>query len=60
LYNLSEARAKYIYDLLIYDGISAERLSYEGFARQNPLYPEEKTEEEKAANRRVEIRIIEK
>ena len=39
--------AKYIYDLLIYDGISAERLSYEGFARQNPLYPEEKTEEEK-------------
>ena len=60
LYNLSEARAKYIYDLLIYDGISTERLSYEGFARQNPLYPEEKTEEEKAANRRVEIRIIEK
>jgi len=60
LFNLSEARAKYIYDILIKDGISAKRLSYEGFARDKPLYPEEKTEEEKAANRRVEIRIIEK
>ncbi|MFT6166141.1 MAG: outer membrane protein OmpA-like peptidoglycan-associated protein [Vicingaceae bacterium] len=59
-FNLSEARAKYIYDLLIYDGIAASRLSYEGFARSNPLFPYERTEEEKTANRRVEIRILEK
>ncbi len=59
-FNLSEARAKYIYDLLIYHGIKASRLSYKGFARNNPLFPFERTEEEKTANRRVEIRIIEK
>lgn len=59
-YNLSEARAEYVYDILIEDGISADRLSFEGFARENPLFPNENTEEEKMANRRVEIRIIEK
>ena len=59
-YNLSEARAEFIYNILIDDGISADRLSYEGFARTKPLYPLETTEEEKIANRRVEIRIIEK
>lgn len=59
-YNLSEARAKYIYDILIDDGIDAERLSYKGFARENPLYPLEETEEEKQLNRRVEILILEK
>ena len=59
-YNLSEARAKYIYDILIEDGIDAKRLSYEGFARQRPLFPEEKTEQEKQANRRVEILIVAK
>ena len=59
-FNLSEARAKYIYDILIKDGISPKHLSYEGFARNNPLFPLERTEEEKTANRRVEIRIIEK
>lgn len=59
-YNLSEARAEFIYNILIDDGISADRLSYEGFARRRPLYPLEATEEEKIANRRVEIRIIAK
>lgn len=59
-FNLSEARAKYIYDLLIYHGIEENRLDYEGFARNNPLFPFERTEEEKTANRRVEIRILEK
>ncbi|MEQ8910160.1 MAG: OmpA family protein [Vicingaceae bacterium] len=58
LYNLSEARAKYIYDLLIEDGIDADRLSYEGFGRRNPIYPEERNEEEKQANRRVEITVL--
>ena len=59
-FNLSEARAKYIYDLLIYDGITESRLAFEGFARNNPLFPFERTEEEKTANRRVEIKILEK
>jgi len=59
-FNLSEARAAYIYNSLIKDGIAADRLSYKGFARNNPLFPAERTEEEKMANRRVEIRIIKK
>ena len=60
LYNLSEARAQYVYEILIEDGISANRLSFKGFARNKPIFPNEQTEEEKQANRRVEIRIIEK
>ncbi len=59
-FNLSEARAKYVYDSLIEDGISEDRLSFEGFARNNPIFPDEINEEEKMGNRRVEIRIIEK
>lgn len=59
-YNLSEARAEYIHDLLIERGISKDRVSFEGFARLKPLFPNELTEMEKQANRRVEIKIIEK
>ena len=59
-YNLSEARAEYIYTTLIENGIEKERLSYEGFARSKPIYPDELTEDEKKANRRVEIKILEK
>ena len=53
LYNLSEARAKAIYDYLIENGISKNRLSYEGKANQFPLGG---TEDD---DRRVEFIIIE-
>jgi outer membrane protein OmpA-like peptidoglycan-associated protein len=56
-YNLSEARAEYVYEMLLEDGIEESRLSFEGFAREKPLYPDEKTGMEKQLNRRVEIRI---
>ena len=59
-YNLSEQRAKYIYLKLIENSIEAKRLSYKGMARTKPLFPLEKTTEEQQANRRVEIKIIEK
>ncbi|MBL4708514.1 MAG: OmpA family protein [Flavobacteriales bacterium] len=59
-YNLSEARAEYIYTSLIENGIDRKRLSYEGFARSKPIYPNELNEEEKKANRRVEIKILDK
>jgi outer membrane protein OmpA-like peptidoglycan-associated protein len=59
--NLSEMRAKTVYDYLIKNGIAAIRLSYKGFGPLYPLYAyPEKTEEEKTANRRVEIKIIKK
>jgi len=60
IYNLSTARAKYVNDRLIELGIAENRLSYEGFAREKPLFPDENSELEKQANRRVEIRILEK
>lgn len=61
VYNLSTARAKAIYDHLVENGIQASRLSYKGFGHTQPMYPfPEQTEEERSANRRVEIKIISK
>ncbi len=60
-FRISLIRAKMVYDHLINNGIAASRMEYKGFGSSQPLYPiPEKTEEEKIANRRVEIRIIEK
>jgi len=58
---LSEERAKMIYAELIGKGIERSRVSYKGFGHSMPIYPfPEKTEEERSANRRVEIKIINK
>lgn len=55
---LSIRRAYYIYKYLIKSGVDAERLDYKGFGSSNPIFPlPEKSEAEKAANRRVEILI---
>lgn len=59
-YSLSTNRAKYIYQKLIEFGVSADRMTYKGFGRSNPLFPNEHDEVEKNANRRVEILIVEK
>lgn len=59
--DISRKRAKAIYKYLIENGIKRRRLSFKSFEGKKPLFsiPED-TEEEKAANRRVEIEIIEK
>ena len=42
-------------------GISPDRMTYVGFDATQPLFPiPEKNEEERKANRRVEIMILEK
>ncbi len=57
--NLSENRAKEIYSYLLKNGIPASRLKYQGFGHRFPLLPGvETTEEERTANRRVEIQIL--
>lgn len=56
-FNLSENRAKYIYDYLVKNGISKSRLGYKGFAATKPLV-EEITDEDMQKNRRVEIMIV--
>lgn len=57
---LSEERAKAIKNFLIGQGIDKNRVTYKGFGSTQPIYPlPEKSEEERAANRRVEILIVE-
>lgn len=58
--DLSTQRAKAIYNFLIANDVYRARLSYKGFGSTNPIYPiPEKDEKERAANRRVEILIVE-
>ncbi|WP_162128541.1 OmpA family protein [Flavobacterium phycosphaerae] len=58
--DLSTQRAKAIYNFLVANQIYPPRLSYKGFGSTQPIYPlPEKNEQERAANRRVEILIVE-
>lgn len=58
---LSEERARTVYAHLVGNGIEANRVSYKGYGHSLPIYPyPEKSEEERVANRRVEIKIISK
>ncbi len=58
--NLSTQRAKAIYNFLVVNEISKSRLSFQGFGSTKPIYPiPEQNEEQRAANRRVEIFIVE-
>ncbi|KAF2518446.1 OmpA family protein [Flavobacterium salilacus subsp. salilacus] len=57
--NISLKRAVAIYKYLIGNGIDANRLTYQSFGSSKPVYPlPEKNEEERVANRRVEIEIV--
>jgi outer membrane protein OmpA-like peptidoglycan-associated protein len=57
--DLSTQRAKAIVNFLITNDIYRARLSYKGFGSSQPIYPiPEKTEQERAANRRVEIVVV--
>ena len=58
--NLSTQRAKAIMMFLNKSGINKSRLSFEGFGVSQPMYPiPEKDADEREANRRVEVLIVE-
>lgn len=58
--NISTLRTKTVYNYLIENGISENRLSYKGFGNTQPLYEiPEQNEFERDENRRVEILILE-
>jgi outer membrane protein OmpA-like peptidoglycan-associated protein len=58
---ISLRRARTVYFYLINNGIDKGRLTYQSFGSSRPIYKlPEKSEEEKVANRRVEVEIIEK
>lgn len=56
-YQLSEARARYIYDYLTEQGIDPARLSWEAHGNWEMLYPKAVSQGQQAANRRVEIEV---
>ena len=50
-----------VYDFLVDSGVNEDRMTYVGFDATRPIYPlPEKNEEERKANRRVEVMILEK
>lgn len=58
--NLSTQRAKAINNFLVHNGIDEKRLTFKGFGSTDPIYPiPEKDEAQRAANRRVEVLIVE-
>jgi len=59
-YNLSINRAKAVQTFLIRNGIDPLRLSARGFGGTQPLVSPERTEDDRTANRRVEIKILKK
>jgi outer membrane protein OmpA-like peptidoglycan-associated protein len=54
---LSENRARAVVDYFIQNGISPDRLSYKGYGSSKPI-ANNQTEEGRAKNRRVEMKII--
>lgn len=58
--DLSQNRARFIYEYLKARGISEERISYKGYGKSKPIFANEETQEEASINRRVEIRIVRK
>ncbi|MBN2745370.1 MAG: OmpA family protein [Bacteroidales bacterium] len=57
--DLSEARAKAVYDYLIKRKIDPSRLSYKGFGYSKMIFPYAKNPTEEQQNRRVEILVME-
>ncbi|MNK06514.1 Photosystem I chlorophyll a apoprotein A2 [compost metagenome] len=58
--DLSTQRAKAVMMFLNQNGIEKIRLSFQGFGVSQPVYPiPEKTPEEREANRRVEVLVVE-
>lgn len=57
-YRLSEHRAKSVYDYLVKNGISENRLGHKGFGHSQPKV-EELSAEDEQINRRVEVMVTE-
>ncbi len=58
-YDLSRRRALLVYDYLIDNGIAKDRLTYKAYGNWEMRFPNATSDNEQAANRRVEIRVLE-
>ena len=56
--NLSEDRAKAVFDYLVRNGIAEKRMRYKGFAGIKKLVDPEISESDQQRNRRVEIQVL--
>jgi outer membrane protein OmpA-like peptidoglycan-associated protein len=56
--NLSEDRAKAVFDYLVRNGIAEKRMRYKGFAGMKKLVEPELSESDQQKNRRVEIQVL--
>jgi outer membrane protein OmpA-like peptidoglycan-associated protein len=56
--SLSEKRASAVASFLARHGVGRARIASTGFGDTAPLYPADVTEQQRAANRRVEIRLV--
>ena len=56
---LSESRAKAVADYLISKGVDSKRLTYRGYGKSKPI-EDNSTDEGRARNRRVEIKVLSK
>jgi OOP family OmpA-OmpF porin len=56
---LSQRRARAILSALVDNGVPENRLSAEGFGKENPVSPND-TEQGRLRNRRIELRVVEK
>lgn len=56
---LSKERAKFVYDYLLKKGISSNSIVYKGYGSSKPAYTN-KTKDGRAANRRIEVKVLEK
>lgn len=59
-YHLSLRRAKFVYNYLIENGIAESRLTYKGYGNWEMRFPQATSLQDQSANRRVEIRILER
>ena len=57
-HNLSENRAKAVYQFLIRKGINGNRLIFKGYGGTQKINEDESTEELKSENRRVEFKVL--
>jgi flagellar motor protein MotB len=57
IYQLSERRAKVIYDYLESYGVSPSRMTFKGVGNSRPIYPSPIDDEQRKKNMRVEIII---
>ena len=55
---LSKERAQAVYNYLIDNGISKDRLTYKGYGNFEMLYPRAETPIQEQMNRRVELKVV--